>query len=64
MRPQNIPLAPDAISEAKARGLVRIVDDDDALREALRFALEADGWKVSDYGTAGRRSLRTRLRHT
>lgn len=52
MRPQNIPLAPDAISEAKARGLVRIVDDDDALREALRFALEADGWKVSDYGTA------------
>ena len=28
--------------------LIRIVDDDDSLREALRFVLEMEGWRVAD----------------
>lgn len=32
--------------------LIRIVDDDDSLREALRFVLEMEGWHVADYASA------------
>ena len=32
--------------------LIRIVDDDDSLREALRFVLEMEGWRVTDYASA------------
>ena len=32
--------------------LVRIVDDDDSLRDALRFVLETEGWRVADYRSA------------
>lgn len=32
--------------------VVRIVDDDDDLREALKFILEAEGWKVEAYASA------------
>lgn len=36
----------------QGKALIRIVDDDDSLREALRFVLEMEGWKVTDYGSA------------
>ena len=32
--------------------LIRIVDDDESLRHALRFMLETEGWRVADYGLA------------
>lgn len=32
--------------------LVRIVDDDSALRAAIRFLLESEGWEVADYYSA------------
>lgn len=34
------------------KALIRIVDDDDSLREALRFVLEMEGWQVADYRSA------------
>lgn len=34
------------------KALIRIVDDDDSLREALRFVLEMEGWQVADYRCA------------
>lgn len=36
----------------QGKALIRIVDDDDSLREALRFVLEMEGWKVTDYSSA------------
>lgn len=37
---------------AQEKSLVRIVDDDDSLREALRLVLEMEGWQVADYANA------------
>lgn len=36
----------------QGKALIRIVDDDDSLREALRFVLEMEGWQVTDYSSA------------
>ncbi len=36
----------------QSKALIRIVDDDDSLREALRFVLEMEGWQVMDYSSA------------
>ncbi len=36
----------------QGQALIRIVDDDDSLRDALSFVLETEGWRVSAYGNA------------
>ena len=33
-------------------GLVAVVDDDDAVRDSLRFLLEIAGYSVASYGSA------------
>lgn len=52
MNPVKRPLTPEQIEHARTRALVRLVDDDADLREALRFVLEMEGWRVADYGRA------------
>lgn len=32
--------------------LIRIVDDDEDMRESLSFLLESEGWKCSAYSSA------------
>lgn len=49
MRPQDRHLSEEEAARVRGQTLVRIVDDDDALRDALRFALEMEGWRVADY---------------
>lgn len=46
-------LSPAELARVQKDALVRIVDDDDSLRDALRFVLETEGWRVSDYRSAG-----------
>ena len=43
----NVPISP---SPAASQGLVLIVDDDQAVRDALKFALELDGLSVETCG--------------
>ncbi len=54
MRPQDVEISPAALLEAQKACTVRIVDDDDALRDALRFVLETEGWRVADFSDAER----------
>ena len=43
MKPQDVKLSPEEVEAAKRETLIRIVDDDDSLRDALRFVLETEG---------------------
>lgn len=43
---------PTELARVQQGALVRIVDDDDSLRDALRFVLETEGWRVADYRSA------------
>lgn len=45
-------LTPTELARVQQGVLVRIVDDDDSLRDALRFVLETEGWRVVDYRSA------------
>lgn len=45
-------LTPTELARVQQGVLVRIVDDDDSLRDALRFVLETEGWRVADYRSA------------
>ena len=45
-------LTENDIALLKRRTLVRIVDDDAELRDALQFLLEVEGWRVASYGSA------------
>ena len=38
-------LTPTELARVQQGVLVRIVDDDDSLRDALRFVLETEGWR-------------------
>lgn len=58
MKPQDVKLSPEEVEAAKRETLIRIVDDDDSLRDALRFVLETEGWRVTDH--AGAREFLTR----
>lgn len=58
MKPQDVKLSPEEVEAAKRETLIRIVDDDDSLRDALRFVLETEGWRVADH--AGAREFLTR----
>ena len=58
MKPQDVKLSPEEVEAAKRETLIRIVDDDDSLRDALRFVLETEGWRVA--GHAGAREFLTR----
>lgn len=58
MKPQDVKLSPEEVEAAKRKTLIRIVDDDDSLRDALRFVLETEGWRVADH--AGAREFLTR----
>lgn len=58
MKPQDVKLSPEEVEAAKGETLIRIVDDDDSLRDALRFVLETEGWRVADH--AGAREFLTR----
>ena len=49
MRPQDRRLTPQELRFAQERALIRIVDDDAGLRDALRFVLEVEGWRVADH---------------
>lgn len=40
------------IAFARRRTLVRLVDDDAELRDALQFVLELEGWRTAAYGSA------------
>lgn len=42
-------LTPTELARVQQGALVRIVDDDDSLRDALRFVLETEDWRVADY---------------
>ena len=42
------------LDDIKQKALVRILDDDEALGEALKLYLELDGWKVAVYTQAKR----------
>ncbi|WP_443743672.1 response regulator transcription factor [Sutterella sp.] len=52
MRPRDTQLTLDQIQFAREHSLVRIVDDEAPLRDALRFVLEMEGWRVADYPSA------------
>ena len=58
MKPQDVKLSPEEVEAAKGETRIRIVDDDDSLRDALRFVLETEGWRVADH--AGAREFLTR----
>ena len=58
MKPQDVKMSPEEVEAAKRETLIRIVDDDDSLRDALRFVLETEGWRVADH--AGAREFLTR----
>ena len=45
-------LTENDIALLKRRTLVRIVDDDAELRDALQFLLEVEGWRVAAYDRA------------
>ena len=45
-------LTPTELARVQQGVLVRIVDDDASLRDALRFVLETEGWRVVDYRSA------------
>lgn len=49
MRPQDVKLSSEEIAAIQKATLIRIVDDDDSLRDALRFVLETEGWQVADH---------------
>ena len=40
---------PEITDDIKAKCLIRTVDDDPAMREALEFTLTAEGWRVKTY---------------
>ncbi|MDO5531400.1 response regulator transcription factor [Sutterella sp.] len=52
MNPRERHLTTEQLEFARSKCLIRIVDDEDALRDALRFVLEMEGWRVADYPTA------------
>lgn len=45
-------LTPTELARVQQGVLVRIVDDNASLRDALRFVLETEGWRVVDYRSA------------
>lgn len=51
MRPSQKQITPEQLAFAQAHALVRIVDDEADLREALSFVLDMEGWKTVTYGT-------------
>lgn len=51
MRPQDRKLSEEVLTRVREHALIRIVDDDDGLRDALKFALEMEGWRVADYSS-------------
>lgn len=52
MRPSQKQITPEQLVFAQAHALVRIVDDEADLREALSFVLDMEGWKTVTYGRA------------
>lgn len=54
MRPSQKQITPEQLAFAQAHALVRIVDDEADLREALSFVLDMEGWKTISYGRARR----------
>ena len=52
MRPSQKQITPEQLAFAQAHALVRIVDDEADLREALSFVLDMEGWKTVTYGRA------------
>lgn len=52
MRPSQKQITPKQLAFAQAHALVRIVDDEADLREALSFVLDMEGWKTVTYGRA------------
>ena len=46
-------LSEDVRSRVQQATLIRVVDDDDALREALIFVLKMEGWEVAAYASGG-----------
>ena len=52
MRPSQKQITPEQLAFAQAHALVRIVDDEADLREALSFVLDMEGWKTVAYGRA------------
>lgn len=49
MRPSQKQITPEQLAFAQAHALVRIVDDEADLREALSFVLDMEGWKTISY---------------
>lgn len=52
MRPSQKQITTEQLAFAQAHALVRIVDDEADLREALSFVLDMEGWKTVTYGRA------------
>ena len=52
MRPSQKQITPEQLAFAQEHALVRIVDDEADLREALSFVLDMEGWKTVTYGRA------------
>lgn len=52
MRPSQKQITPEQLVFAQEHALVRIVDDEADLREALSFVLDMEGWKTVTYGRA------------
>ena len=50
MRPSQKQITPEQLVFAQEHALVRIVDDEADLREALSFVLDMEGWKTVTYG--------------
>jgi len=42
----------DSTSQPSARGLVFVIDDDEAVRDSMRWLLEANGFEVSTFASA------------
>ncbi|HEX3995280.1 MAG TPA: response regulator [Acetobacteraceae bacterium] len=42
----------DHLTPPRTTAIIHVVDDDDAVRDSLRFLLEPEGWTVRTYGNA------------
>ena len=52
MRPSRKQITPEQLKFAQSNALVRIVDDEEDLRDALGFVLDMEGWKTVSYARA------------
>ncbi len=52
MKEKQTPLSPQELQALQAASVIRVVDDDAAVRDALQCVLEIEGWRVQTFESA------------